>query len=251
MWIYYVIAGLIDAILVAIFLVIMITFLKFGFARTIYKIGKTWLSVVCSALLGPWVANLLQRLFLRNAITGGIHSALKQLVENNANDYNLQQLFENLPENFVDFLENFGVSFSALEAEFGSATYASAEIVEAIAQRLAAPCIEMASSIIGHIIGFIVPWIFFGWLNFKIRRCRKPFFRIADRVSGFFVGVSVGYIAVVVISVVLQTIFQVIVAFDMNSGVIKIYESSFVFRFLSNFDTIGAVKQIIQGLVEK
>ena len=244
-----VIAGAIDLALVGVFIFFVVLFLKYGFARTVYKIGKTWLSVVCSALLGPWVSKLLQDLFIRDTITGGINTALTDLVQNNANEYNLQQLFENLPESFCKLIGSYGVSFAELEAEFGSATFASPEILQTISERLAAPCIDITSSIIGHIIGFVVPWIVFGWLNMKIRRCRNPFFRTVDRISGFFVGVFVGYIAVVGISVVLQTAFQIIVAFDMSSPVVQVYENSLIFRFFSNFDTIAALKNVVRGLL--
>jgi len=235
----------------AVFLFFVILFWKYGFARAIYKIGKNWMSVLCSALIGPKVSEFLQRLFLRKAITGGIQNALTTVVENNANDYNLEQLFANLPEGFSKFIGNYGVSFEALEAEFGSATYASPEIISAISERLAAPCIDMVSSIIGHVVGFIVPCVFFWWLNRKIRRSRKPFFRIVDRVSGVIIGLCVGYIAVVFASLFLQTMFQVVLAFDMNNGVLQVYEKSFIFRFLSKFDTLGAIRNIFGGLVGK
>lgn len=249
MWVMTVIAGAIDVLLIATFLAFVITFLKNGFARTIYKIGKTWLSVVCSMMLGPWVSKLLQDLFLRRVITNGIYSALDNLVQNNANDYNLQQLFENLPESFTTLIGNYGVSFEALEHEFGSATQATPAILQTIAERLATPCIDITSSIIGHAVGFIVPLLFFGWLNLKIKRTRNTFFRVIDRISGLFAGVAVGYVAVVAISVALQTIFQIIVAFDMNNPVVIVYERSWVFRFFSNFDTIAAFKKVLQGLL--
>ena len=244
------IAVCIDLMLVAVFGLIVYRFLKFGFAATVLKIGKTWLSVICSLLLGPWVAALLQKLFLRNLITNGVERAIGNFVQNNPNGYNLQQLFENLPESFTKLIGTYGVSFAELEREFGSATNATPDLIRTISERLAAPCIDTVSSIIGHIVSFIVPLIVFAWLSRKIRRCRIPFFRAVDRISGFLVGVIAGYASVVLISVVLYTIFQVIVTFNMNSPVVAVYEKSIIFQFLSKFDTIGTIKGVIAGMVK-
>jgi hypothetical protein len=87
-------AILIDLILVGLFLFFVILFLKFGFAKTVYKIGKAWLSVICSMVLGPWVAEQLQKLFLRRMITNAVHSTLSNLVNNNANEYRVIQIGE-------------------------------------------------------------------------------------------------------------------------------------------------------------
>jgi len=70
-------------------------------------------------------------------------------------------------------------------------------------------------------------------------------------VSGVIIGLCVGYIAVVFASLFLQTMFQVVLAFDMNNGVLQVYEKSFIFRFLSKFDTLGAIRNIFGGLVGK
>jgi hypothetical protein len=223
----------------------VILFLKFGFAKTVYKIGKAWLSVICSMVLGPWVAEQLQKLFLRRMITNAVHSTLSNLVNNNANEYNLGELFQNLPEGFVKFLGNYQVDPAALEAEFGSLTYASDEIMRTISGRLAAPCVSVVSGIIGHIVCFIVPLVFFVWLNMKIRSCRKPFFRYVDRVSGFVVGICVGYCAVVCVSLLLQSTFQVVLAFDMNSGVTDVYRKSLIFEFMTKFDTFTMIRNMI------
>lgn len=240
----------IDLVLIGLFLFFLILFSKYGFARTVYKIGKTWLSMFCSAILGPWVADKVADLFLRESITNGIHKTLFGLVEANANDYNLGQLFENLPPAFVRFLEGLDINFASLEAEYGSTTYASEEIVYAISQRIAVPCIDVISSLIGHVICFVVPLIFFVWLNFEIRKRRMAFFRYVDQGVGVVMGLTIGYCAAWALAFVLRTIFQVVVCFDANSGVTAVYESTYVMRFLNEFHVIGFLKQMVLTFVE-
>ena len=242
---------LIDILLIAVFVIFVIVFSKYGFARTTYKIGKTWLSVFCSMVLGPWVAAKLEGWFLRNTITTGINGTLLNLVENNPNQYSLEQLFERMPEGFISFLNSCGINFDQLEAEYGSSSYATEEMISAISERIADPCISMISSIIGHVICFIVPLIFFQWLNFQIRKRRVAFFRYIDHFVGFLVGVAIGYCVSLATALIVQTIFQVIVCFDAHSSVTGIYDNSYVFKFLNEFNSLEFIRELFKSLVSK
>ena len=239
----------IDLILISIFLAFAILFLKYGFARTAYRIGKTWLSVFCSMIIGPWVADKIDALFLRKALTNGINSTLTTLVENNANDYNLEQLFDALPQDFVSFLNSFGIDFAALEAEYGQSTYASREIIFAISEKIADPCIQMISSIIGHIICFVVPLIVFIYLNIQIRKRKVPFFRYVDHAFGLLVGLTIGYCLALATAMIISMVFQIVVCFNAESAVTSIYQKSYVLKFLNEFNTLGFIKSNINNLV--
>lgn len=239
-------AILIDLLLVGIFVGFVVLFWKYGFARAVYKIGKTWLSAACSVIIGPWLTSFLQDLFFRNWITNAMYKTVSGLIQNNANNFTIQEIFEHLPEGFVKILGNYQIDPATLEAEFGSLSYTSEELLVAISERLADPCISIFSSMIGHAVGFAVPLFFFMWLNAKIRRSRKPFFRYVDKVSGVFVGICLGYCAVAFAAVFLQAVFQIILAFDAHNVVLEIYQKSFLFEFMSQFDTVNAIRMLIQ-----
>ena len=242
---------IVDIFLISLFVFFVVFFSKYGFAKTIYKLGKTWMSFFVSMILGPWVSGVLDKLFLRKAITSGVQNTLIDLVENNANGYNLEELFMNLPEGFVGFLRQYGISLPELEAEYGSYTEASEEIIRGMAERIATPCIEMVSGIIGHVLGFVVPLIFFSWLSYKIRSRRVPFFRYVDHVSGFITGALVGYCAALGLSMLVHTAFQVIMAFDSHSIVADIYNNSYLFKFLCEFDTFGAISGFFRNVLTR
>lgn len=238
----------VDIVLVLAFATVLFFFTKHGLDRALLKIGKTWLSFACALFIGPKLTDLFERLFIRDAITGAVHNSLVDLIEHNPNGYNIAELFENLPEGFVNFLHGLGASLEALEAEFGSYTEASDTIISEMASRIATPCINVLSSIIGIFLGFIIPWLFMKWIAFEIEKDRLPFFRFFDHVGGFLVGVGVGYALVLGLSLLTRTIFQVSVAFDSSLNVMDIYNNSFVFKFLGEFDTFGAIQGLIQTL---
>lgn len=237
---------LVDILLVLVFGAFLFFFTKFGLDKALYLIGNAWLALAVSLIIGPMITNFLEDLFIRDMVTNAVHGSLADLIAHNANGYNLAELFANLPENFVNFLDGLGASLTALEAEFGSYTVASDEIIRVMAERVAAPCIGAISSILGLVIGFLLPWLFMKWITFELNKDEKhSFFRFFDHVGGFIVGAGVGYACVLGISVLMRTIFQIVVAFDSGVNIMPVYENSFVFKFLSEFDTFGAIENLL------
>ncbi len=237
----------VDILIVLIFVGIVVFFTKYGLDRAVLKIGNAWLSLALTLLIGPLVTGWLENLFLRDFLIDGVYNSLIDLIEHNANGYNLAELFDNLPQGFVNFLDGLGASLSALEAEFGSYTEAGNEIIRVMAERIATPCINVISTLIGHILGFIVPWLFFRWLKFEVEKdAAHKFFRVFDHIGGFLVGVAGGYFIVLCLALLTRTAFQVIIAFDAGVQLMPIYNNSFVFRFLGEFDTFGAIQRLIQ-----
>ncbi len=237
----------IDVLLILIFILFVVIFTKNGLFLTIFKIGKAWLSLFCSIALGPWFAARLEGWFLNGLITKGINDTLSSLVQDNANHYSLSELFQNLPEGLLNFLNHFGISLPALEAEYGSHTYATEEIIAAISERFSEPCVELISAIASHVFCFVVTYIFLNWLGKK--RDRRLVFFYIDRVLGFIVSVPLGISVVLALSVLLHTIVQVSLAFNTNSILLPIYNNSYLLRFINEYDVIGAVKSIIQTII--
>ena len=239
----------VDIILIIVFLALIIFFTKYGLDRALYKIGKAWLALACSLFLGPMITNLLEDLFITNMVTNAIHNSLNDLIVHNANGYNLAQLFDSMPQNFVNFLDGLGASLTALEAEFGAYTEASDVIIRTMAERIATPCISGISTILGHVVGFIIPWLFMKWIAYELKKDAKhKFISVCDHIGGFLVGACVGYAVVMGISILVSTIFQVVIAFDSSVQIMAIYDNSFVFKFLAEFDILGTITNIFQTL---
>lgn len=235
-----------DLLLVAVFVFIIVFFSKNGMAHSLHKLGKTFLSAFCTIVLGPWAAAKLETLFIRSAITNGAYNSLSALVEKNANGYDLAQIFEKLPDGFVNFLHSFGADLESLEAQYGSYTGASDEILHGMAEKVADPCVSVLSSLIGHLVCFFVPFLVMLWLDIKLKNREKhKFLRVIDHISGGIIGLALGYGAVVGLSVLCYTMFQVIVAFNSASGVMNIYNSSYIMKFLNEFDTVNFLTTVI------
>ena len=46
------------------------------------------------------------------------------------------------------------------------------------------------------------------------------------------------------LSALIFTIFQIIIVFDANSVVTQIYQDSYVFKFVNQFDILGFIKNL-------
>ena len=239
----------IDVVLVIIFLWIAIFFTKHGLDGALNLLGKAWLAVAFALIIGPLITNLLEDLFITQTINDAVYQTLNDLIAHNANGYDLAQLFASLPDNFVSLLDGMGASLSALEAEFGSYTEAPSDIIRTMASRIAEPCVVAISSVLGYILGIIIPWAILKWLAYEVRKDQKhKFFAFFDYIGGFLVGIALGYAAVVGLSIVTRKVFQLVIAFDASVPVMSVYESSYVFRFLAEFDTIGTISGLFEAM---
>ncbi len=232
----------IDLLLIAIGIFFIVLFTKNGFATTTTKIGKAWETLFTTLVLSPWVANLFEKWVLLNPLTKGIQSALNAAVNNNPNGYSLHELFEHLPEGLRHLLESNGLGIGTLEAKYG--TQATTEILHAIAEGVATPIAHIAASFLSMITTALVCYFFFRWLEIKTQQRKISFFRVMDHVTGFIVGTAIGYFVITILSLVLHTSFQVVVALDSTSNILDLYQKSYVFKFATEFDLWETVKGI-------
>ena len=234
----------IDIVLVLVLLIFSIRFTRVGFARTVFRIGKTWLSLFTALVMGPIISGRIEAWFLSDKITNGICTTLETTLSTSTTGYNIKALFEQLPSGFVSFLEWFKISIPELEATYGSATEPNHDMLMEISELLAAPLATFASNLFGHIICFLITFFFFKWINLQIRKRRIPFLRYIDHIFGFIVGTSIGCAVVVGGSILARTVFQIILAFNGESNIMSVYDNSYIFKFLGELDVIGIFSQI-------
>jgi uncharacterized membrane protein required for colicin V production len=162
-------------------------------------------------------------------------------------------LFERLPQEFVKFLNNLGVGIESLKAEYGQVVEANAEILHGMADKISAPIVGIISSIIGSVVCFVVPLIFFAYLNRRSKLAESnSVIRFFDKVGGVFAGIIVGYCVVVGVVFLLYIIFQTVVAFNSQSQIMDFYNNSFLFKFLNEFDILkgfNALKSYLTSLI--
>ena len=106
----------IDVLLVIVVAIFVVYFTKMGLTKAIDIVGRQWLSLFISMATGPLISDRIKAWFLSPSVTGGIHRTLVDIVENNPNGYSISELFLNLPQGVIHFLEQFRISLPELEA---------------------------------------------------------------------------------------------------------------------------------------
>ena len=234
----------IDILLVATLVFFIVWYTKHGFARTIYRIGRTWLSLFTSLVVGPIVSGRIEAWFLSDSVTNKICSTLEGALAASDTGKNLEALFSKLPSGFVKLLSMFDIRLEVLEETYGASTEASHEMLMSISEKISIPLASLVAGILGHVFCFLVTFFFFQWINFQIRKRRVPLLRYIDHIFGFIVGVALGCTVVVAASMLLHTALQVIVAFKADSNAMQLYDKSFIFKFVSGLDVFGMFKQM-------
>ena len=251
----------IDILIVLILVAVAFIFTRIGFTKTVYHVGKSWVSLFTSMIVGPFISDSIRALFLSDTITNGICNTLTKTLDNSPTGQNIQALFANLPDGFISFLEWFNISLPELEATYGSATQPSHDMLMEISRLIATPLASFTASILGHIVSFLIPFFAVAWLKRiqikntelakdpNIQSDPKKMKKLArvhlvDKILGCVVGIAIGSAALIAASILTHTVFQVIIAFNGHSDIMAVYDNSYVFKFLVNIDIVGIISQL-------
>ncbi len=271
----------IDLLLGAALVFFMVWFTRMGFGRIIDKTGKAWTSLFSTMAAGPIVSDRIHAWFLSSGFTGAINNTLLGIVNNNPNGYSLSEMFAKLPQGFVSFLGHYNINIDQLIGTYGADVAATEEIIWDIAGKIADPCASIVSTIIGHLVFYFSFYFFAKWmykvacnseseLKREIKAIRNEpdpekqkamlarlhkgkdtrrlrFVRFVNKSLGFIIGTAIGCCVVIAASVLLLTLFQVVVAYDANSPVTQIYENSHLFKFVNESGVWGMLKTAFSG----
>lgn len=271
----------IDLLLGAALIFFMVWFTKMGFGRIIDKTGKAWTSLFSTIAAGPIISDRIHAWFLSSGFTGAINNTLLGIVNNNPNGYSLSELFANLPAGFISFLDHYNINIDKLIGTYGADAAATDEIIWDIAGKIADPCASIVSTILGHLVFYLSFFFFAKWmynvscksereLKNEIKRIKNEpdaekqkamlarlrkgkdtrrlrFVRFVNGALGFIMGTAIGCCILIGASVLLLTLFQVVVAYDANSPVTAIYENSHLFKFINESGIWGILKTAFSG----
>jgi hypothetical protein len=237
----------IDVLLVLVFLFFIIFWAKSGIVARLTDFSKKWLELLCSILLGPFLAGLLANLFLSEWINTGVFNSIQAVVENNANGYTLVELFEHLPEAVQSFFLHMGVDMEVLISKYGATAEVDSAIIADMSGTVSAVIVSVVSTIVGMIVCYWVPKLGFMLAQklIKDRNAQGKFGRTMDHVLGGVVGVVVSYLIVSLLAIGLFLAFQVVLAVDLNAGTMDVYNATYVFKFLREFDLVAALKDLV------
>ncbi len=104
---------------------------------------------------------------------------------------------------------------------------------------------SVLSRVLSYIGVFIVAYIACTLIMTLLKQIKIPLVTQVDKLLGMAVGGVFGLISIAVIVAILYSLLYAISKVSSGSDVMQIYESSYIFKFINEFNIFGFIKDIL------
>ena len=222
---------LVDIILVAVILISVISGWKKGFIRAFMGLISFTASLIATWLLYNPVSKIIYDKFLLGSISGYIENVFE--AELGGSGASLDQLFAELPDAFINFINRF--------SNTGDATAFYSENANATASQLsrfmAEPIAETLSKIIAFIGLFIVIYIILKLLTKLLDKIVKlPLLNGVNKFLGVILGALLGIFTAWVLAIAFNSLLPTLSGLFPKLFKESTADTTIIMRFLYNFN---------------
>ena len=192
-----------DIFLLLVFILIVSISAKRGFVRSVWATVTIVGAFIISYAFGSVLGGLICDDFILPRVTDYTFEIIKSMVTANEGSYNVSELFETLPEEFVILAENCGANVEHLQEQFAAAVTIPEEQLYSFASSLALPISRTISNAVGMILLFIASIIVIAIIGLAVKVITKiPIIKTIDSVLGFILGLLKGVVVVFILCVI-------------------------------------------------
>lgn len=101
------------------------------------------------------------------------------------------------------------------------------------------------SRVLGYICVFIVTFVGATVLMFIFRQIKIPILHKLDKLLGVLIGAALGLLTVSLVAVMLNSLLSAMTMISKNEIYIDVYNNSYVFRFINEFNIFGFIKDVL------
>ena len=168
---------------------------------------------------------------------------VETLIESNSESYNLSELFESLPAEFVTLVENCGADITTLAAQFGSSLSLSANELYTFAESVALPISKTLSNAIAIVSIFLISLLLLWLIGLVVKIIVKiPIIKTLNSFLGFVFGLIKGLVIVWILCVTLSIFVE---RGFMNPETVEVLNNltsgSYIFKFFCSFSPINFI----------
>ena len=228
---------ILDILLLAIVVGTIWFYWKRGFIKALLSFGRTLLSAVLAWLLHSKVGSLIAERVIGDKITQKVYHMLSSLFDSAMETFDLSQLFDQAPENFVKIIERFGGDIAALEAKYGNMTEATRETLLDLSQSIAAPITTLISNLLGFVIVFVVAFLFlliFSGILAKI--FELPVLKQINQLLGLLLGILLAALYAVLFCFITSYLLRFIGSAGGKFVAEELISSTHLFRLVANLN---------------
>ena len=229
-----------DIILGAIMISIIFISYKRGFVASLLHLASVIISGFAAITFFEPVAKFINENLISEKITEFIRDKISTL----AADGNIEALISDMPQNFKDFLSNFGVSAESIQEGFKSSGLTATKYADSVAADIASTVSYTLSCAIAIFAIFILASIVCAVLSFIINSVFKlPVLKTANQLLGLLVGI--------VCAVALAWVFShsSVLLFDTMGAIYPdifdraLIDNSYIINFFYRFNPIILLEQ--------
>lgn len=236
-----------DGLLIILCVVIVVVETKRGFIKSVMNLGSHIAALFVAYAFTPKLAKLFCDKFFLEKISSGIRDTLKSLTENpSGQTYNLNKLFEDLPEPFTQILERYNVSLDSVSDKIKNVTDATEDAVNSLSDSISSGVANVLSSVAAFLVLFVGSIIVLKLVTLVLDSLFKlPVLSTANTTLGFLFGVVVALIVAFVFSLLSVKLIGAMNSISPELFNQSVIDNSILLKFFANYNIFGVISDII------
>jgi len=236
-----------DAVIAVSVLLSVIMGAKRGFIKSVMGVCTLIAALFVAYAFTPPAAQIIgQQKFIRD-ISVSIADTVKSLASNDSGSYDLNRLYEDMPDAFTQILTRYGMDIGELTKEVPPDPNADAAALERLADLIAGPAAAAISSVLAFLALFVASVVILKILTWILDTVfQLPVLKTANTMLGFLFGVVAGVMWACVLSSLSVTLIRAMSSISPDLFNETVIENSVVLKFFSNLNPLVLVEYVIR-----
>ena len=226
---------IIDLVLIAFTVLEIFLGYKRGFFLSLMRIVSVIAAFFLSIAFSPRLAVWLEQTQLMRGITDTISSAIASLSKDVLGSFNVEKLFQDMPESLSEILSRYGADTGVISKNVTGLTIATEEQIRALAERITSPVVSTICTIIAFITIFLISLLILTFLTWLLDHIFDlPVLKKANDILGAALGFIFAFMISWLISSALISITPALVSIAPDYFNEDWIEHTYIIRFFGS-----------------
>ena len=178
-----------DGIILLVGITAIILGAKRGFIKSIMGVCTLIAALCIACAFTPYVSSYIQNTELMGNISDSIGDTVKSLSNNGSGSFNLEKMFQDMPDALKQILDRYDVDVYNLSQSVSGATDAGESVVDSLCEKIAAPVVTVISNVAAFLAVFVASVIVLKILTWVVDLIfQLPVLKTANTLLGLLVG---------------------------------------------------------------
>ena len=233
---------LFDIIIIAIIAFTIYRGVSKGFVKSVMGL----VSLLAAFFAAYYFSDALAEIYNEHVFSGlfvdRVSEAISPVIQKTGEIFDLEKLFNDMPEVFSDLLARYGTDVEELKAAYGSFGDASAQTLENMTEAIAEPIARSISAAIAFLTVFVIALIVLAVLTWVIDLIFKlPILKSANKFLGFLLGCVCAFVYAYLFSELSVAVINAGIAFKPELFNENIINNSILLKYLANLSLFALI----------